>query len=67
MTMLSLRTIQGRQGVYYCSNWTTPGNTHDMSLLSGIVCAHAIGAAYPFEGNAEAKKDFQRLRSLMGI
>jgi hypothetical protein len=38
-----------------------------MSLLSGIVCAHAIGAEYPFEGNAEAKKDFGRLRDLMGI
>ena len=35
--------------------------------LSGIVAAHAIGAQYPFEGNVEAKKDFQRLRSLMGI
>eukprot|EP00040_Diaphanoeca_grandis_P034197 m.210907 g.210907 ORF g.210907 m.210907 type:complete len:759 (-) comp33095_c0_seq1:211-2487(-) len=67
MTMLSLRLVQGRNGIYYCSNWTTPGNTHDMSLLSGIVCAHAIGADYPFEGNVEAKKDFFRLRSLMGI
>jgi len=67
MTMLSLRLVQGRNGIYYCSNWTTPGNTHDMSLLSGIVCAHAIGAEYPFEGNVEAKKDFFRLRSLMGI
>ena len=64
---LRATTPAGRDGVYYCSNWTTPGNTHDMSLLSGIVCAHAIGAAYPFEGNVEAKKDFQRLRSLMGI
>lgn len=65
--MLSLRLVQGKDGVYYCSNWTTPGNCHDMSLLSGIVCAHAIGAAYPFEGNKEAKKDFNRLRDLMGI
>ena len=37
------------QGIYYCSNWTTPANTHDMSLLSGIVCATAIGADYPFQ------------------
>lgn len=65
--ILSLRLVQGRDGVYYCSNWTTPGNCHDMSLLSGIVCAHAIGAEYPFENNTEAKKDFNRLRDLMGI
>lgn len=67
MAQLSLRLVQGRDGIYYCSNWTTPGNCHDMSLLSGIVCAHAIGAEYPFEGNVEAKKDFSRLRDLMGI
>jgi hypothetical protein len=65
--MLSLRLVQGKDGVYYCSNWTTPGNCHDMSLLSGIVCAHAIGADYPFEENVEAKKDFNRLRDLMGV
>ena len=65
--MLALRLIQGKDGVYYCSNWTTPGNTHDMSLLSGIACAHAIGADYPFPHNAEAEKDFHRLRDLMGI
>ena len=69
MTMLSLRLAQGRQGFYYCANWTTPGNTHDMSCLSGIVAAHAIGAEYPFEGDeaTEAKKDFERLRGLMGM
>jgi len=67
MAMLSLRLVQGKDGIYYCSNWTTPGNCHDMSFLSGLVCAHAIGAKYPFEVNGEAKKDFHRLRDLMGI
>jgi len=67
MTMLSLRLSQGRQGVYYCCNWTTPGNTHDMSLLSGICAAHAIGAEYPFDLESEAAKDFGRLRGLMGL
>lgn len=67
MTMLSLRLAQGRNGIYYCANWTTPGNTQDMSLLSGIVAAHAIGAAYPFPDTPEAFKDFQRLRMLMGM
>lgn len=67
MAMLSLRLVQGRDGIYYCSNWTTPGNCHDMSFLSGLVCAHAIGARYPFAGNGEARKDFGRLRDLMGF
>ena len=67
MAMLSLRLVQGKDGIYYCSNWTTPGNCHDMSFLSGLVCAHAIGAKYPFEENGEAKKDFHRMRDLMGI
>mmetsp|Transcript_30613 Transcript_30613/g.71536 ORF Transcript_30613/g.71536 Transcript_30613/m.71536 type:complete len:813 (-) Transcript_30613:23-2461(-) len=62
---LSLRLVQGRDGVYYCSNWTTPVNCHDMSLLSGFICAHAIGAPYPFQ-STEAKKDFHRMRDLMG-
>jgi predicted NAD/FAD-binding protein len=66
MTMLSMKLVQGRNGIYYCSNWTTPGNCHDMSLLSGISCAHAIGADYPFEGmNPQATKDFKRLYDLM--
>ena len=66
-SQLSLRLVQGRHGVYYCSNWTTPGNCHDMSLLSGFICAHAVGAAYPFPEDVEANKDFHRLRDLMGI
>ena len=66
--MLSLRLAQGRRGIYYCSNYTTPGNCHDMSLNSGLNCARAIGAAYPFEGqDAEAELDFFRLGSLMGL
>lgn len=65
--MLSLRLVQGRDGCYYCSNWTTPGNCHDMSLLSGLICAHAVGARYPFEADKEAKKDFYRLKDLMGV
>jgi len=67
MAMLSLRLVNGENGIYYCSNWTTPANTHDMSFLSGLVCAHAVGAKYPFEHKREAKKDFNRLRDLMGI
>lgn len=65
--LLALRLIQGRNGIYYCCNYTTPGNCHDMSLLSGLNVAYSIGAEYPFENNHEAKKDFYRLRSLMGL
>lgn len=67
MAQLSLRLSQGRDGVYFCSNWTTPGNCHDMSLLSGMLCAHAVGAPYPFPEAPEAKKDFHRLNDLMGV
>ena len=67
MAQLSLRLCQGRDGLYYCSNWTTPGNCHDMSLLSGFLCAHAIGAEYPFPDEREAQKDFHRLNDLMGV
>jgi len=38
-----------------------------MSLLSGFIAAHAVGAPYPFPGNREARKDFDRLRDLMGV
>lgn len=64
---IALRLCQGRYGIYYASNWTTPGNCHDMSLLSGFVCAHAIGAEYPFPHEVDAKKDFHRLNDLMGV
>eukprot|EP00929_Paragymnodinium_shiwhaense_P118289 TRINITY_DN90220_c0_g1_i1.p1 TRINITY_DN90220_c0_g1~~TRINITY_DN90220_c0_g1_i1.p1 ORF type:complete len:862 (-),score=79.18 TRINITY_DN90220_c0_g1_i1:63-2648(-) len=62
-----LPLIQGRNGVYYCSNYTVPGNGHDLSLLGGIVVAHAIGAKYPFEDNRGARRDFEYLRTFMGI
>jgi len=67
MAQLCLRLSQGKDGVYFCSNWTTPGNTHDMSLLSGMLCAYAIGAPYPFPEDTEARKDFHRLNDLMGV
>eukprot|EP00005_Dracoamoeba_jomungandri_P012742 CAMPEP_0174267776 /NCGR_PEP_ID=MMETSP0439-20130205/34908_1 /TAXON_ID=0 /ORGANISM="Stereomyxa ramosa, Strain Chinc5" /LENGTH=354 /DNA_ID=CAMNT_0015355485 /DNA_START=422 /DNA_END=1486 /DNA_ORIENTATION=+ len=62
-----MRLIQGRRGVYYCGSYTTPGNGHDLSLLSGLVVAKAIGADYPFADNQEALKDFKRLQKLMGL
>ena len=41
--MWSLRFMQGESGLYYCSNYTTPGNGHDLSLLSGMSVASRIG------------------------
>ena len=35
----ALRWVQGRGGVYYCGSYTTPGNGHDLSLLSGLCAA----------------------------
>ena len=59
--------IQGRHGIYYCANWCAPGNGHDLSFLSGVVAACSVGADYPFEQNAGAKKDFYGMRQFMGL
>jgi len=61
-----LPLVQGRRGVYFCSNWATAGNGHDLSLLAGICCATAIGADYPFE-DPGAERDHSLLKSFMGI
>ena len=64
---MALRLVQGKDGVYYCSNWTTPGNGHDLSLLSGFIVAHALGARYMFAEDAACLDDFIALRKVMGI
>eukprot|EP01123_Difflugia_compressa_P005075 TRINITY_DN16646_c0_g1_i1.p1 TRINITY_DN16646_c0_g1~~TRINITY_DN16646_c0_g1_i1.p1 ORF type:complete len:117 (-),score=0.32 TRINITY_DN16646_c0_g1_i1:4-312(-) len=63
-----IRFIQGFNNTYYCGSYTTPGNGHDLSLLSGFAVARAIGAEYPFiPEDREAKRDFEKLCRLMGI
>ncbi|CAF0922886.1 unnamed protein product [Didymodactylos carnosus] len=62
-----LRFVQGKQRMYFCGSYCTPGNGHDLSLLSGFVVAHVIGAPYPFEINSSAKRDFLRLQRIMGL
>ena len=37
-----LRRLQGRRGAYYCGNFTTPGNGHDLSCISGALIAFNI-------------------------
>jgi len=61
-----LPLIQGRNGCFYATNYAPPGNGHDLSCLSGLVCASEIGAEYMFKENAGAAKDFQRLQETMG-
>lgn len=60
-----LRALQGRASTYWCGSYATPGNGHDLSLLSGLVVARALGAAYPFARTPPAFADFQRLSSFM--
>jgi predicted NAD/FAD-binding protein len=59
--------IQGYRGIYYASNWVTPGNGHDLSCISGMAAARAIGAPYIFPENEPAKKDFDRLSATLGL
>lgn len=60
-----LRAQQGRDHLYYCGSYVTPGNGHDLSLLSGFVAASAIGAAYPFPDDEAAYADYLLLRRMM--
>jgi predicted NAD/FAD-binding protein len=60
-----LHRIQGRRRAWFASSYTTPGNGHDLSFLSGLVIAEALGAPYPFGHLAAARGDFARLRRFM--
>lgn len=62
-----LGLVQGRRGVYFCSNWATAGNGHDLSLVAGMCVADAIGAEYPFPDEAESRADLVMLRYFMGL
>jgi len=59
-----LQGARNRQ-VYYCGSAFTPGNGHDLSLLSGFVVASELGAPYPFPNTANGIKDFHALRRMM--
>ena len=62
-----LRYVQGRNGVYFCGSLATPGNGHDLSFLSGLAVARAMGAAFPFADSALCSADLAKLQSLMGL
>eukprot|EP00930_Biecheleria_cincta_P055267 TRINITY_DN41603_c0_g1_i1.p1 TRINITY_DN41603_c0_g1~~TRINITY_DN41603_c0_g1_i1.p1 ORF type:complete len:810 (-),score=84.18 TRINITY_DN41603_c0_g1_i1:35-2269(-) len=61
-----LHLVQGRRGAYYCSNWTSPGNGHDLACTSGLAVASVIGAEYPLT-DPEARRDMRDCRRFMGI
>lgn len=61
----ALKATQGRTSTYWCGSFATPGNGHDLSLLSGLVIAKAIGADYPFADAPAARADFARLSRFM--
>jgi predicted NAD/FAD-binding protein len=66
MNVLLLRHIQGRRGIHYCGSYTTPEGAHDLSLLSGLVVARDIGAAYPFEAaGGGALADYHQMQRIM--
>ena len=56
---------RGPGRVHFAGNWATPGNGHDLSLVSGLLAARRIGAPYPFAGDAAAAADFERAAALM--
>jgi len=64
--MLLLRRIQGKRGIHYCGSYTTPEGAHDLSFLSGLAVARALGAAYPFDrSDAAALADYHQMQRIM--
>jgi hypothetical protein len=64
--MSLMRFLQGKRGMYYCGTFTTPEGGHDLSFMSGLVAARAVGAPYPFpHDNAEAVADFNQMQRMM--
>lgn len=68
-SMFLYRHFQGCCGdsIYFCGSSVTPGNGHDLSLLSGFVVARALGADYPFSHDEAALADFHTLQDMMGL
>lgn len=62
-----IRFLQGQKNSFYCSSFATPGNGHDMSLLSGFAVAQALGAEFPFKSDLRCVSDFDKLCGIMGV
>lgn len=66
LIMSMSRYLQGKDGLYYCSTFTTPEGAHDLSFMSGLVAAQAAGAPYPLRrDNREAVADFNLMQKMM--
>jgi predicted NAD/FAD-binding protein len=64
--MSIMRFVQGKDGMHYCGTFTTPEGGHDLSFMSGLVAANAIGAPYPFSlDNPIAVADFNQMQRMM--
>ena len=64
--MWMMRFLQGRGGVHYCGTFTTPEGGHDLSFMSGLVAASAIGAPYPFpHDDPNGLADFNQMQRMM--
>ena len=74
----SMPLLQGHHGAHFCGSYATPGNGHDLSLLSGIVVASEVIRLsrgdtpdvlfYPFDAEYTkpgARSDFFKLRNFM--
>jgi predicted NAD/FAD-binding protein len=68
-SMFVYKNLQGicNNTVYFCGSSVTPGNGHDLSLLSGFVVAKKLGADYPFSHNKAASADLHALQDMMGL
>ncbi|KTD61970.1 FAD-dependent oxidoreductase [Legionella shakespearei] len=63
---MQVHTIQGKNNLWYCgTDYSLTG--HEGAMVSGLVIAHHLGAAYPFEENWLAKAQFNTIKQFMGI
>jgi predicted NAD/FAD-binding protein len=64
--MSLMKFLQGKGDIHYCGTFTTPEGGHDLSFMSGLVAASAIGAPYPFDGKSpNAVADFNQMQRMM--
>jgi predicted NAD/FAD-binding protein len=64
--MSLMKFVQGKGDMHYCGTFTTPEGGHDLSFMSGLVAASAIGAPYPFAGRSpNAVADFKQMQRMM--
>jgi predicted NAD/FAD-binding protein len=64
--MSLMKFLQGKGDMHYCGTFTTPEGGHDLSFMSGLVAASAIGAPYPFSGRGpNAVADFNQMQRMM--